>query len=384
MKKFFSLILAIILILCSCTPDIPTVSSSEETVSQVVSSEEITSSETVSEVDLTQFLWKEIDGEKYYDIKVAKEIYGTKRGDASALFIEEADAYYVEDGIYFLDAETMRRVVKKKFKGNGSIKWHDYREDGTYNGIYQFDGVLPVSKVNDPLFVSTCLPNEQSSYMQTTKSRHNAAIMYTPVATDTNIMTIGAVYLNDEMDIPDNTRFTVCLGRMTCLIKFKGEDKWTVVSDLPKPEYPNNLYYLPWGNFGIRHVPMENMHIVDDHYEVTLTAADLKALENPDVRVDGACLHFWGERYFFEDASQIEGIVSSYEIWVKEPQYSGYLTAAIGADLRDRYENIHQAFSGINFSITDKKRVVFAHNVAPEIYDEVMDSEWVQKTIGLK
>ncbi len=384
MKKLLSIILVLSFVLCSCATGSEV--SSEDAIDLSSEISKVSSEETSSEeVDLTQYLWKEIDGLKYYDICVAAKITKPVRGDSSALFVEEADGYYIEKGTYFVDDVTMHRILKKPFKGNGSIRWLEYREEDTYNGLYQFDGMLPISRMNDPLYVYTCLPNEQSSYMQTNKNRTNACIMFSPAQGDVNILTIGAIYLNDELDIPDDTKITVCLGRMTCLLKFKGQDEWVVATDAPTPDNPRHLYYLPWDKgLGIEQVPISQYRKVDDHYEITLTAAQLRAKGHSNSRAEASCLHFWGERYYFNNPTEIEGIVSSYEVWVKEPEYSGYLTAAIGADLRDSWENIHQAFSGINYSVTSTPRVVFGHNVAPKVYDKIMDTEKIQEIIGLK
>ena len=78
------------------------------------------------------------------------------------------------------------------------------------------------------------------------------------------------------------------------------------------------------------------------------------------------------------------GVAASYTVWVKEPEWSGKLTAAIGTDIRGEGGYCQQAFTGINFEVTDQPRVVYGHNVGPKRYDEVMDSQKVCELFGIK
>lgn len=379
MKRLICLFLAVCTAVgvCACSPDANT--SSEEIVSSDIVSE--VSSEDTSSEDLTPLLWKEIDGKLYYDIGIAAQIYPPNGGDRSSLFIEEAEGYYIESGLYYIDAETMLRVVKKPFKGNGAITWLGYKI-GSY-GLNNFDGILPVSRMDDPLYVLTCLPNEQSTYMQTNIGTKNASIMYPVEKEHVNVLTIGAIYLNDELDIPDDTTFTICLGRITCAIKTTDNPEWQLVRDDKTPNNPGTLYFLPWGT-GTKRLDFKKIKKVGDHYEITLTAKDLKATDNSDSRVKGACLHFWGTYHNFKDSTKVEGIAGSYVVWIKESQYSGYLSATIGADLRNAKSEIKQAYSGINYTVTSKPRVVYGHNVPTDRYDEIMDTKTVQKMLGIK
>ena len=79
------------------------------------------------------------------------------------------------------------------------------------------------------------------------------------------------------------------------------------------------------------------------------------------------------------------GIASGYTVWVKEPEWAGYLTADIGADIRNSERTYcQQAFTGINYTVTDQPRVIYGHNVGPKAYDEVMDSATVCKLLGIE
>ena len=58
--------------------------------------------------------------------------------------------------------------------------------------------------------------------------------------------------------------------------------------------------------------------------------------------------------------------------------------AAIGADWRTAKGEISQAFSGYNYKLTTEPRLIFGHNVGPNAYDEIMDTDKVQQLLGLK
>ena len=126
-------------------------------------------------------------------------------------------------------------------------------------------------------------------------------------------------------------------------------------------------------------------YILSGHYatvsDILKTVRDLAGLK----RVVSCVLHFWGTLFYFEKGSDVLGILSSYTVWVKEPEWSGCLTADIGADIRNEDKTYcQQAFTGINYIITDQPRLIIGHNVGPKEYDEVMDSAKVCELIGLK
>ena len=126
------------------------------------------------------------------------------------------------------------------------------------------------------------------------------------------------------------------------------------------------------------------MKWVDDHYEVTVKGADLKGKKFTDSRVTWAVFHTWSTFYNFDDKNSIEGIATSYKVWVKEPEWSGFLVGDTVADCRQNGEPCHQTFASRYFSITDQSKTVYGHNVGPKRYDEIMDSEKVQELLGLK
>ena len=74
-----------------------------------------------------------------------------------------------------MDAETFRRILRKPCAGDGAIKWTKYAVE-----CYMpepnpdpFDGILPVSRMSDPLYISMCVPNEQHSFMDNMLGSHD-------------------------------------------------------------------------------------------------------------------------------------------------------------------------------------------------------------------
>ncbi len=389
MKKVVSIVLALYLILgvfSGCSSD------KHEMPSDIVSVE--TASSKPDTPQSSKF--KEIDGMRYLDIS-GLPVKVPEGSDASVLFAEEADGekvegYYIEDGVYSLDRDTFIRVLNMPLKGNGAIKWIDYKQETYGNPKYMFDGVLPISRLDDPLYVSTCLPYEVQTYMTTEVRRRNASVLCDPEESDTNILSIAAVYMNNAVDIPNDTNFTLCIGRITCALKFKGQEDWVLVTDDATPDYPSSIYFLPWqlNNISIpsTKLPPECIKLVDGHYEISLKASDFKGYGHTDERVRASTFHFWATRHYFSEYGKtgldIEGFVCSYEIWLKEEGLDGYLAAYSGADIRNADERTNQVFVGNSFAVTHEPRVVFGHNVAPENYDSVMNSEQVQDLIGIK
>ena len=400
MKKIFAALSAIFLLLCSCSDTAGSSAVTSESDASESSEACISSGNASSQTMNARFI-REIDGENYFDVSAAAAA-SPRRPDDSEFFPEPDGfvGYYVEKSVYTMDADTMRRVLKYPFKGDGAIKWTRFHAEAYTKNPDLYDGVLPISRMNDPLYVSMCVPNEQHSFMDTNedgtvnyRGRVNASPLYAPAEKHRHLMTIGAIYLNPMKDLPVDATVTLCFGRMTLAVCTEEKD-WQLVSDMDGPSDLHNIYYMPWGIDaslcgGKQSYRLSSSAVqwVDDHYEVTLSAQDFYCTEQrrqfPAIK--GAVLHFWGAPGInFEDGSKLKGIAGSYTVWVKESEYSEFLTADIGADLRDAEGYIDQAYTGVNFVVTDTPRVVFGHNVGPKNYDRVMDSETVQQMLGLK
>lgn len=302
----------------------------------------------------------------------------------SECFYEGAPGYVVEGSSrpYRLDAKTLRRVVKTPCEGSGSLVWRDFSQFGA-NNPDQFDGVIPVSKLNDPIFLSMNMPAEGVVFITNRINPQNLAA-YPENAK--RILSIGAVYGEKNTEIANDETFTLCLGRIDLALKTVDRD-WYLADSHPWPPSPDRLYYLPWElekTVAPLTLPADRIREAEDHVEVTLTGYDLNGIAQQARGATAACLHFWGSSVNVGSGSNVKGLVACYSVWVKEPEGAGKLVAAIGADWYTAKGSIMQAFTGMNTLITDQPRFVLGHTVGPKAYDEVMDTETVQKLIGLK
>ncbi len=346
-----------------------------------------------------------IGGKEYFDVYAAS-LVTPRLQDSSFLFPKNAWGYYISKGVFEVDEETFNRLLKSHLIGDGAIKWVGYSVENYMNNPDQFDGVLPIPKMNDPLYVMMCKPNEQHSFMDSNddgtynpNGRVNASNLFPTTKNYENAMTIGAVFLNPEMRnrFSLDTKITVCFGKLKLAV-CTDKDGWQLVTDQIGPSDPGMMYYLPWtldhanDNGGVMcyRLPGESIKKMSDHIEVAVTIDDFIQTERKIVfpKVKGAALHFWSgsdSSYRFQNGTKVLGLVSSYEIWVKEKEYSNLLTADIGADLyMSGDSHPDQAFTGYNFAVTNTKRVVYGHNIGPKNYNQVMDSEKVCNMLGIE
>ena len=309
--------------------------------------------------------------------------------DTSALFAKDAPGYVVEGGPYFVDAETLKRLTTAKVEGTGSVKWIDHKTIHTVSEQTDlFDGVIPVSKLSDPIFLCMNEPSDIRTYYP---ERINGENMYAAEARHTNILSIGAIYRNEDNPPPDDMEITLCFQNIRLLLH-TAEKGWFLADEhlVPTNGMVNNVYYLPWGHKPASYtLPSRNITRTEDHTEVKMTGADFNGKNANDEQTKAAVLHFWGQIKKFEDlgikGEDIDGILVSFYVWVKEPEAAGHLAATIGADLRPGGKtSTDQAFSGHNYVLGTTPRNVIGHNVGPAAYDKIMDTELVQKLIGLK
>lgn len=397
MKRVFASLVLLAMGLTACgTPSGDTNSTLDGTTSSDIVSEVV--SEKTSSVEEVPVI-REIDGVKYYDAKAAgadkEPVYedlnlGIKIGDHSKYFPEDAEGYYLDDMLFLVDEETFERILSKPCKGPGSIRWKDYNDSLSWHGndsLYNdwFDGILPVDKMNDPLYVFMCKPSEAPTVM----NRINASNLSPAEDKFVTVCAIGAIYNNSEKPIPDDAEFTICLGRTT-VIFYTEEKGWHMAQEAYSPSRPSSIYYLPWElqtSIGVMKLSNDRIKMVDGHWEIKMTGAELNGGDGRDKGATGSVLHFWSEQLRIQNAGDIKAIATSYECWIKEAQWADYVVAAVGADWRDgdkQGQEIYQAYSGHNYKISTEPRVIFGHTAGPENYDKIMDTEKVQKLLGLK
>ena len=324
----------------------------------------------------------------YYMISEVAKIIKTN-GDDSKLFKEGVMGYEINDGVYYVDAETMIRISNTPCRGNGSVilkGWYDLSV-GWGDHPDQFKDAS-ASKINDAVYMSMYLPSEGRCFLNTQDRGFNTFPANNKYV---NVCSIGAIYKNYDYELPDDASFTICISNATLLLCTK-EKGWFVAEKLTYPDMPGCLYYLPWqlerelGVFAVE----DRITYFDDHVEFKLKGSDLNAVEakNVDSRVLECVLHFWGSQIKFENlgikGSDISGVVSSFDVWVKEPEYANYFVIGVGADWRTSTGAINQVFESRKYTLTSEPKTTFAHSVSPSVYDEIMDTEFVKNALGLE
>ena len=371
------LALTVLLPLCACSAGTP---SSSASASSASASSASASSETpvssASDVLDAETGYLNID-------KVVAFLGMSITDDVSACFREDAAGYIVNDGPYLVDADTLVRLTDAKVTGTGSVKWTGFRElDRSAGHPDPFSGVIPVSKLGDPVFCAMNLPSEITTYMS---YRVNGANMYPADSQYKKLVTIGAIYKEKNTVLPDDAEITVCLGKIQLLLCDESSG-WHIANEMPHPASPNKLFYLPWPlehTLGTLTLPKDRLVDQGSYIEIHLTGADLNGSRGKDKGADGMVLHFWGTNSF-QDGDTVQGMVAAYTAWIKEPEMVGKVAATVGADWRTADGTVRQAVSGRNYKLTTEPRLVFAHNVGPKAYDTVMDTDKVQALLGLK
>ena len=309
--------------------------------------------------------------------------------DMSALFDRGAPGFVIENGPYLVDLDTLKFLSTAKVEGAGSVKYINYRTLHSTSQSDPFDGAVPVSKLNDPVWLCACYPSEATTFMTT---RVNAENMYSPAEKHNMILPIGGIYRNEDNVPADDASVTICIKDIRLLLHTK-EKGWFYANDIgvPSSSMVNNVYNLPWlAENGSWHIPSSQIKKVDDHIELSMTGADFAGkYKETRPKVEASLIHFWGENVAFEDfgvkATDVDGVVAAYTAWIKEADMVGHFVGTIGADLRERDRgSTDQVFSGYNYLLTTTPRVIYCHNVGPKAYDSVMDSAKVQEMLGLK
>ncbi len=324
----------------------------------------------------------------YYDVDAAAAAQGLGYNNATlpaSIFVDLGENYlgYKIDGTYQVDDDTLRMLTTVDCVGIGKIKWVGFQDCGSWSGNLEQPEYAPVDLLDDPIYMSMVLPSERRCFLET---RTNGSFL--DVAEDkwVNVMTIGAVYRNLDVEIPDNAEFTLCISDVNLAVRTTKSNGWYEAINLKVPTVYNHMYYLPWQLNGT--LELENrITYFEDHVEIKLTGADFNGTEARKVmsQVEQCVYHFWGSKHYFNcKGSDVLGVASSFKIWVKEPEASEYLTVGIGADWRDANETPLQAFAGAKFAVTNTPKVIFAHNVEPSRYRNVMDTEKVQEILGIR
>lgn len=319
------------------------------------------------------------DSVKYFDVKGAGA-NGDGKSDCTKYFPKDAEGYLINDGVYAVDAETIVRLTTMPVKGNGSVKYKNFTVyfKGRFTST-EMDGVIPVSKLHDPIYTSMNLPHEAENF---TENYVNALNMNAASDDFKYVNAMGGVCLNKGAKVPDNAQFTICFGKAQMAVKLKNKD-WFLAQDEAYPKYANNMYDLPWAA-GEAHrdvIPESKIARFDDHIEVSVTGAQFN--HGVGIGSEQALLHFWNSRWEIEGGgANLEGVAVAFTIWIKEPEYANQFNMAPSADF---YGDVRsgQVYEGRNYVIGSQPRVMVGHNVGNADYDRIMDSAKVQQLFGI-
>ena len=317
---------------------------------------------------------------RYTDIKALGAV-GNGKVDCSSYFADESKGYIVNDGVYCVDNETANRLASSDVVGNGIIKCKDFRL--YYEGRFTskpMDGTIPVSKLKDPIYTSMNLPHEA---MNIDVEKINALNMNAASDKYQSCNAMGGICLSTGQTIGDDDYVTFCFGRAAMAVKTKDSD-WYLAQDEIYPVDERYIYDFPWmsGNDHRFRLGDEWVKKFDDHVEITVKGSYFN--HGVGAGADQGVLHYWNRAYQIPGGGEnLLGMAVMFNVWVKEPQYSGKFNTAPSADFYGANQN-GQVYEGRNYTITDSKRAMVGHNVGNEDYERIMDSDKVQQLFGMK
>ncbi|MBP5617592.1 MAG: hypothetical protein J6X61_00395, partial [Clostridia bacterium] len=192
-------------------------------------------------------------------------------------------------------------------------------------------------------------------------------------------------------------------------------NQWILMHERPLPvagEFTKVKIDWSGGNQNIS----SHYSAVGDHAEISLTGADLWT---PDATYDWklhpgyqSLIHFWDAQTTFasvgiSNAADVDGVICSYVAWVKEPEMANKLVGTVAADLRpgslpEQYSSyasggmtgykdpnnpnsqVNQLLVSRAACLTAMPTVFVSHNVYPALYDEIVDTDYIQGLLGMK
>ena len=318
---------------------------------------------------------------KYVNIKAAGAV-GDGETDCSKYFDTDAEGFEINDGVYAIDAETIVRLTQMPVKGNGTVKYKDFKQyfTGRFTST-PFDGTIPVSKLHDELYTSMNLPHEAYNYVE---EFCNPINMNAPEKDFLRCNAMGAICLTNGAEVDDDDMVTFCFGKSVMVVKYKNQPDWVYAQYEPFPVQEHYLYDLPWQHGDQHSRRIESKYIKDfwDHVEVTVPARELN--HGLADGADQSVLHYWNKAYtLWDGGDNLEGVAVSFVVWVKDAKHSGKFNTAPSADFYGDVVRGGQVYEGRNYTLTDKPRVMVGHNVGNADYDRIMNVEKVSKMLGL-
>ena len=326
----------------------------------------------------------------YFDIDAAAAELGLDYINAvlpASLFVDIGNDYlgYKIDGSYKVDRDTVYKLFETPCVGDGKIAWVDYNDCGSWSTAKEQPEFAPVDLLGDPIYMSMILPSDRTCALS---NRTNGSFL--DVADDkwVNVITLGAIYKNSAITLPDDAEFTVCISDINLAMRTANSDGWFEARNIKVPNMSDRLYLIPWtlGNTYGTYKISNRVTYFDDHVEIKLYGRDLNATDAKELseEIEECVYHYWGAKYYFDcKGSEVLGIACSYKVWIKEPEASEYLVASIGADWRDEQGTVLQAFAGKKYAVGTTPVTLVGHTVPLSRYRDIMDSEKVQEILGI-
>ena len=384
----------------------------------------------------------------WFDVDAAFAASGkTMSQDVSDCFPENVRGYVINGGTasqpYIIDSDTFARIIKKPCMGTGYVTWsngYNTNPNARIGGYFvrtgwtgpdkAFTGVVPASKLNDPIYTCMIEPSDTDYYYGGlyyglwkpldgigSGNRASGWNMIQIRDEHTDVINIGAIYPAYNVssnnvrapliaaDDPDST-ITIHIEdfRMYAHIAGQPKDSWiemsnhNILTDAKAAQKVDIGWTTGSGNISIAAKYDETKGVYN------LTREDLLDSESKQY-----LLHFWDNKVTFSskgiDPTTVDGIICRYTVWVEEPEMAGKFVAVSAADLYpklmpDHYDDwadagfVSTTNSGSNqlmasraYLITNEPTVVFSHNIYPgendSHYDSVVDTAYLQHLIGI-
>ena len=275
--------------------------------------------------------------------------------DNSEIF-QKYDYLYVPEGTYKIDTGTMSMIPNKHIIGEGTLTYTD--TEIQWNGLTRdYTLYLPISKLNDKLYMEMTLPSEADTFMHRPCPIHGCA----PKDDDgSTVLLIGAIYSKTGAELPDN--FTICLRNFKLALLMKDTNTWELVDDIPYIKIAS-LYKLPWQSGESKAV--STINYFEDHIEIPLTKEEF----------EGYVLHFYSEQKKGYGLSKFRYFALSYECWVKEEEAADIFVSHSACDYRDSNATIQQGNEGRGKLLKAYPRIDISHNIPQKDHDIVPDKE---------
>lgn len=261
-----------------------------------------------------------------------------------------------ETEVLELTREEILSSQTSDFSEGMQVKWDGYRQ----RTLSVHDGIIPITKLSEPIYLSMNLPSETRSDDMINGGRDNGYITSKMQPNHSIIQGIGSIYKTSGEALPES--FTLCLGKIKTFAYMKSVDNWVMVDE---QAYPTGvyLYKLPWTEHASK--KCENIQKYDDHIEISLTAEEFESY----------VLHFWGKMTPV-NRDDILYVACAYDFWIKETGYDGRFTATIGIDAKDSkgsQASIKQLFTGRGLSVTSERRTHWGQTIPNDEYKTIRD-----------